>query len=53
MCDYLNGWTEDTGKLIPPVEGTSGQKPAVKIREYIPPIAKQKEGKNEALLEVE
>lgn len=43
MRDYLNGWTEETAKMIPPIERTKGQKPAVKIREYIPPIAKQEE----------
>ena len=43
MRDYLNGWTAETAKMIPPIERTKGQKPAVKIREYIPPIAKQEE----------
>lgn len=43
MRDYLNGWTAETAKMIPLIERTKGQKPAVKIREYIPPIAKQEE----------
>lgn len=56
MRDYLNGWTEERAKRIPPVARTKGQKPAVKIREYIPPIVKQEEAADEAfevLLEVE
>lgn len=41
MTDYLNGWTVETAKMIPPIERVQGQKPAVKIREYILPIRNQ------------